>query len=109
MKLLVDQQLPVLLATRLTELGHDAAHVKLIGLTDADDLSIGRHARSSEAHVITKDHDFLSFVLADPGSPALIRLAFGNSTNRVLLLKMQAALPDIERRIAEGGRVIEVR
>jgi len=58
---------------------------------------------------MTKDHDFLHLAMADPAGPAVVRLAFGNCGNRLLLLRVQAALPDVERRLAAGGRVVEVR
>jgi predicted nuclease of predicted toxin-antitoxin system len=53
----VDQQLPHALCKWLTDRGHEAEHVRNIGLRDARDSVIWRHAVDVGAIVTTKDED----------------------------------------------------
>ncbi|MEO0981014.1 MAG: DUF5615 family PIN-like protein [Pseudomonadota bacterium] len=94
MKFLVDQNVAVALADWLSENGHEAQHIKQIGLRQASDSDVAAEARRQGAVLITKDHDFLQTAarsLHDPLQVVLIR--FGNTTNPELIERLGAALP----------------
>lgn len=58
MKFLIDQQLPPALARFLQTEGHDAEHVRELGLKEADDKIIWNRAISNGQVVVSKDEDF---------------------------------------------------
>lgn len=59
MRFLVDAQLPPALALWLREAGYDAQAVREVGLRDADDTVIWRHALAHGWVIVTKDEDFV--------------------------------------------------
>lgn len=59
MRLLVDNQLPVALARRLSELGHDVQHVVQVGLDEAADVEVWRRATADRRVVVSKDEDLV--------------------------------------------------
>ena len=58
MKFLVDAQLPPALAQWLREAGYDAQAVREVGLREADDGGIWRHAQAQGRVIVTKDENF---------------------------------------------------
>ncbi len=58
MKFLIDNQLPLALATMLTSKGHRASHVLDLGLEAATDSEIWNYAAANSLVLITKDEDF---------------------------------------------------
>lgn len=65
MRFLVDAQLPVALARRLSDSGHPSKHVADCGLLNASDSRIWAFAADSGAAIVTKDEDFtLRFIRA---------------------------------------------
>ena len=58
MKFLVDAQLPPALAQWLREAGYDAQAVREVGLREADDSGIWRHAQAQGRVIVTKDENF---------------------------------------------------
>ena len=58
MKLLVDNALSPRVAEQLGDAGHDATHVRDIGMASASDQEILEHARSEGHVVVTADTDF---------------------------------------------------
>jgi predicted nuclease of predicted toxin-antitoxin system len=109
LKFLIDQNLPVGLLDVLHALGHEALHVKQLGLSTASDHHIWDMAVSLGAVIVSKDSDFVSFVARGVAGTALVRLRIGNCAN--------AALYDIARRgwanvvacLDEGETIVEVR
>lgn len=80
MKLLVDANLSSRVATRLRDAGHDAVHVRDLGLATADDEEILNAAAADHRVVVSEDTDFgallarsraaiPSFVLLRTGEP----------------------------------------
>ena len=67
MKFLVDHQLPPALARFFESEGHSAQHVRELGLKQADDLVIWRHAMTNDMVVVSKDEDFY-FIATPPGA-----------------------------------------
>lgn len=59
MKFLIDAQLPILLARRLIEAGHDAIHtIDLPGGNRTPDDAIAQLADAEDRVVVSKDDDF---------------------------------------------------
>jgi len=79
-KLLFDHNLSPTLVRRLADLFSDSNHVFHLGLHEADDLVVWKHARANGFAIVTKDSDFSdrSLLLGHP--PKVIRLHLGNCT-----------------------------
>jgi len=73
MRLLVDNALSPTLASVLSEAGHDALHVRDVGLAHAEDAAIFRLAASKDRIVISADTDFGTLLaLRNERSPSVI-------------------------------------
>jgi predicted nuclease of predicted toxin-antitoxin system len=68
----------------LADAGHDATHVEDVGLREAEDSPIWRHALESETIPITKDEDFAGRVRQSRNAPAIVWLRIGNVSNSAL-------------------------
>jgi len=109
LRFLVDQNLPVGLLDVLERLGHEALHVKRLGLSTASDHHIWRMAVSLGAVIVSKDSDFISFAARGAASAALVRLRVGNCANAALYDAVRRAWADVVARLEEGEAVVEVR
>ena len=109
MKFLVDNQLPASLARFLVSRGVDCQHVLDIGLADASDAEIWKHAVRNDCVVISKDEDFLYLANAPSAKARLIWIRLGNCRTRVLIDAIELLWPRIEASLKAGERVIEVR
>ena len=90
MKLLLDQNLSPLLEEALSAFGHDAVHVRTLGLRTASDTTIMDAARAESRVVVSADTDFGELLArTNAASPS------------VLLLRRQN-----DRRVAELGELI---
>lgn len=90
MKFLLDQHLPVALISLMERLGHEAVHVKPLGMGDAVDPDIWLAAVQRDAVVVSKDSDFLRLTAS---GGRLVHLRIGNCSNRVLLGSWNATGP----------------
>jgi predicted nuclease of predicted toxin-antitoxin system len=65
-KLLFDQNLSHKLVNRLADMFPDSAHVREVGLKEADDHAVWEYAKANGQTIVSKDSDFhqRSFVLA---------------------------------------------
>ncbi len=106
MKFIIDQQLPPVLVRWLTARGHDAEHVREIGMREADDN--WRCAIAVGAIVITKDEDFAQRRSQADG-PQIVWLRVGNTTRQALLDRLDDGWLEIEAALAGGASVVEVR
>ena len=106
MRFLLDQNLPVRLIDVLSELGHNADHVRLLGLAEASDRDVWAAAVRSEAVMVSKDADFL--IMAGRGA-ALVRLRIGNASNAALYDVIRAAWPHVIERLLDGETIVELR
>jgi len=109
MKLVVDAQLPSLLAETLRKAGYDAVAVREIGLHVAEDSEIWAYAIEKKAAIITKDEDFSERLLQAQISPVVVWIRVGNVSNTVLLQWFMPLLPVIFARIKSGDKLIEIR
>ena len=109
MKFIIDAQLPPAVARLLCELGHEAVAVRDIGLREADDGPIWQYALEHGAVIVTKDDDFPARSLRSAAPPGVVWLRIGNCSNRALFVWFHSLWPEIERRLAAGDRIVEVR
>ena len=107
MRFIVDENLPLSLASWLGEQGHEAEHTSALGLNAMPDLDIARYARRTDAVIVTKDSDFL---IVSAGGPRVVHMRVGNlSTSRLLAIcervwaEVIAALESGERLVQVGG------
>jgi predicted nuclease of predicted toxin-antitoxin system len=108
MRFLVDDQLPPALARWLTAQGHEASHVKDLGLTGATDRKVWERARIDGAVVVTKDEDFLNLQRQVPG-PAILWITMGNCSKGELLKRMELGLVEIVAALEAEELVVELR
>jgi predicted nuclease of predicted toxin-antitoxin system len=108
-KFLVDQQLPPALAGFLRSQGHDAQHVRELGLKEADDAVIWRHAAEYQMVVVSKDEDFYFLAVTDGGTGRLVWVKIGNCRKAVLMEKFRAQLAAIVAALEAGNRIVEIR
>ena len=94
MKLLFDQNLSFKLVQLLTDEFPDAAHVRLLGLEEADDSTLWSYARLHGYTIVSHDADFaeMSALLGAP--PKIIWLRGGNRSTALTaqLLRDHASL-----------------
>lgn len=109
MDFLIDAQLPPGLVRWLADRGHSAKHVFDLGLADAEDSAIWKHALGAGSVIITKDEDFAERTARTATGPAVVWLRIGNSTNRVLLQWIEPRWPAVLQLLNDGDRLIEVR
>jgi len=107
MKFLIDQNLPVLLADWLCERGHEAEHVRRLGLDRQDDHVILAAAQERRAVVISKDGDFAGGGAEKPLVP-VIWVRIGNTTNHRLIAAWEKVWPDVHQALVAGERLVEV-
>ena len=108
MNFLVDQNLPSLLAEWIKAHGHDAQHVRALGLANASDRDISALARTQNAVIITRDVDFAQLAQTSPASSRVVWVRLGNTTNPDLLERWESAWPIIVTALEAGDRLVEV-
>ena len=108
MRLIIDQQLPPVLAAWFRDQGFDAGHVREVALSGAADTAIWAEAARDDAVVVSRDEDFVH-LLRDRGGARLVWIRIGNCTNATLLATIQSNWPAIEQRLVDGDRLIELR
>lgn len=103
MRFLVDAQLPVRLARRLSDGGHDAVHTSELPegnrTTDAD---IKAKADADDQVVVTKDRDFRDSHLLRSTPRRLLIVATGNISNNDLLALFDRHLDSIVAALDEA-------
>lgn len=109
MKFLVDHHLPPALAKFLREQGHDAIHVRDIGLAQADDPVIWKHAISDGRVVISKDEDFYYLAIAGGSTGQLVWIRIGNCRRQALIEMFHSNLSHVVSALQAGSRVVEIR
>ena len=109
MKFLVDQQLPPALAAFLAGAGHQAQHVREIGLKEAEDAAIWSHALAHEMVMVSKDEDFYFLALLPGSTGRLVWVKIGNCRKQVLLDKFRTQIVAIIAALDAGSRIVEIR
>jgi predicted nuclease of predicted toxin-antitoxin system len=108
MRFPVDNALSPLIAEALSTVGHDAIHVRDIGLSPADDATIFDTAASEQRTILAADTDF-GFILAsrNVGRPSVVLFRGESSRDpqsqiRILLLN----LPQLTTALETGSIII---
>ena len=96
------------MARLLGSRGHDAKHVADLGLTEAEDSHIWRHASQDNAVLVTKDEDFVTLRTLKTDGPAIVWIRVGNTRKQELLAWFERLLPTIEQALASGEKLIEL-
>jgi predicted nuclease of predicted toxin-antitoxin system len=96
-RFLIDEMLPPRLAAALAALGHDAVHVRDVGLGNADDADIlGAAIRDSRVMVTENIADFMRLTdgIANAGDPAtaVVMVRRGRQPGGVLADRLARAL-----------------
>lgn len=107
MKFLIDEALQDAVADELTEAGHDAAHVRALGLGGATDEQVMERARDEDRLLVTTDTDFgriLALAGADGPSVVLLRGVGDAVADR--LAALLRVLPLVEGELTAGAIVV---
>jgi predicted nuclease of predicted toxin-antitoxin system len=107
MRLLIDNPVSPQVKSALAAAGHDAVHVRDVGLAAADDRTILELARQEDRVLISQDTDFGALLAADAASkPSLIllRLSDARPANHIQLLV--TVLPVVENQLLQGAIVV---
>ena len=89
--------------------GHEAVHVREIGLRHAEDNPIWHEALRTEATIVTKDADFAQWAASRSPAPQIVWLKTGNLKRDAQLSHLGVVWLDVLTRLAAGGAIIEVR
>jgi predicted nuclease of predicted toxin-antitoxin system len=109
MKLLIDNQLPLLLAAHLRQRGHECAHVIDLGLDEADDLDLWVRCIREQYILVSKDEDFVFLVARPDDTGRLIWVRLGNCRNAVLIEAFDRAHDGLVLAFQSGQRIVELR
>lgn len=114
MRFLIDNALSPTVAVELSRVGHDAVHVRELGMQAASDADIFERARVDERVVVSADTDFGTLLAARKDtSPSVILFRHGSQhrpSDQAELLKANLAqlvgpLDDGSIVVIEPGRV----
>jgi len=108
MRFLIDAQLPPALARWLEKQGHEAQHVFDLGLMEATDRVILERAGMIGAVIVTKDEDFVTLLSVRSNGIPVVWVRVGNTTRHALLAWFGRLLPEIERALSSGEKLVEV-
>lgn len=108
MKLLIDNALSPMVAKLLAGRGHDAVHVRDLGLAQADDVAIFQRAADDDRAVVSADTDFGTLLaLRAVRKPSVVlwrRAAPRRPEEQVPIFA--AALEDAREALASGAIVV---
>ena len=80
MTLLFDQNLSHRLVPALGDLFPGAVHVRLLGMAEADDLTIWDHAKAHNLVIVTQDSDYSDWNKLRGAPPKIVWLRCGNAS-----------------------------
>ncbi|KSB88160.1 hypothetical protein AS593_02260 [Caulobacter vibrioides] len=108
MKLLVDAQLPPVLAEWFRSQGLEADHLSERGLLAASDGEIWDLAVLEGYVIVTKDRDFVEWSRHRTPRARVLWVRFGNMRRDVLLTRMDGALVELRRALEGDAAVVEI-
>jgi predicted nuclease of predicted toxin-antitoxin system len=107
MQFLVDNNLSPRLAHLLTQAGHDAIHVRDLGLTQANDETIFTAAAREQRTIIAQDTDFGTILaLRQERSPSLILLRCQAKSTEAVFRLLRDNLPGVVSDLEIGAVVV---
>ena len=95
-RLLFDQNLSFRLTRLLDDVYPASAHVRPLGLDQADDLVIWQHAAAHGFVIVSKDSDFYQRSLLYGSPPKVVWLRVGNCSTRHVADLLRARSADVE-------------
>ena len=84
-KLLFDQNLSYKIIRHIEHLFPNSSHVRLLGLDEADDLSIWEYAKKNNFTIVTQDTDFDDINTLNGYPPKIIRINTGNTATKTVI------------------------
>lgn len=108
MKFLIDNALSPVMAETLSSAGHDAVHVRSVGLRDASDAAIFAFAEREARIVVSADTDFGTLLAQSRGSHPSVILFRRSSGRRPLELArlLLDNLPSVASALESGAVVV---
>jgi predicted nuclease of predicted toxin-antitoxin system len=107
LKFLVDQPISWEVAKGLVAAGHDALHVRDLGMEAAADLPILERAASEGRIVVTQDTDYGTLlVTGQRTSPSIVLFRMRDGRPSVQLSVLLQYLPELEPSLEEGAIVV---
>ncbi|MEM7766752.1 MAG: DUF5615 family PIN-like protein [Pseudomonadota bacterium] len=103
MNFLIDQNLPPAMTDWLNAKGHNATHVREIGLKESDDPEVIATAVIMDAVIVTKDSDYSTIDQAQ-----VVWLRIGNATNPSLFDRLERVWRDVETSLLAGDQTVIV-
>ncbi|MEX0777036.1 MAG: DUF5615 family PIN-like protein [Phycisphaeraceae bacterium] len=107
MKFLIDNQLPLPLATYFHGRGHDGIHVLGLMLEESSDAELWTRAGREGRVLVSKDEDFVYLANRPGSSGQLVWVRLGNCRNAALAF--ERVFDDLVRALESGQRIVEVR
>ncbi len=95
-RLLFDQNLSFRLTRSLDDVYPRSAHVRPLGMDQADDLVIWQHAATHGYVIASKDSDFYQRSLLYGSPPKVIWLRVGNCSTRHIADLLRSRVADVE-------------
>lgn len=106
MKLLFDQNLSHHLVRLLADLFPDSLHVRLLGLAEADDLTLWNFAIVHHCVIVTQDSDYSDWNKLRGAPPKIVWIRCGNATVDLIHSKLRSAAGRIY--LLESDPAVEV-
>lgn len=107
MRFLIDNALPPSLAQELSKTGHDALHVRDIGMAAASDQAIFEHALREERVVLSADTDFGTLLaIWNASKPSVVIFRQSDKRQKALLMLLMTNLVRIQEALEEGSIVV---
>ena len=108
MKFLVDENLSPLVAAGLQDAGHEAAHVRDLGMRSAADTALIEYAAANGFVLVSADTDFGTLLAAAGArgpSVVLIRRTVDRRASRLVAVLLENLEP-VEQALQEGAVVV---
>ena len=91
MRLLFDQNLSHRLLSALNDLFPESLHVRMLGLAEADDLTIWNYAIDHDLIIVTQDSDYSDWNKLRGAPPRILWLRCGNASVDQIHTKLRNA------------------
>ncbi len=107
MRFLIDNALSPSIAEGLNKTGHDAVHVRDIGMASSTDIVIMNHALHDNRIIVSADTDFGTLLaLNEHTKPSFVLFRRSDKRPSTLLMQLQANLGQVEKDLEKGAVVV---